>query len=65
MKERILQMSREELVDFLAENWTEMTRKLPEDKRKVFFNNHAAEPDYTEYMRAVALELADQSLITA
>ena len=59
MKEKILQMSREELVDFLVENWADFVRKLPTGREKEFFNLH---PDLhtVENMRAVALELIGQ-----
>jgi hypothetical protein len=54
MKEQILQMSKDELVNFLVENWHEMTRLLPENRKKEFFNSHPVEP-----LREIALSLID------
>lgn len=54
MKEQILQMSKDELVNFLVENWHEMTRLLPEKRKKEFFNSHPVEP-----LREIALSLID------
>lgn len=58
-KEKILQMSRDELVDFLVENWTDFVCQLPTGREKEFFNLH---PDFhtVENMRLVALSLIDQ-----
>ena len=58
MKEEILKMSRDELIDFLVEKWTEISIELPKGREKEFFNQH---PDLhtIENMRAVALSLAD------
>ena len=54
MKEQILKMSKDEIVDFLVENWNEMTRLLPENRKKEFFNSHPVEP-----LREIALSLID------
>ncbi len=54
MKEQILNMSKDELVDFLVRNWHEMTRLLPENRKKEFFNSHPVEP-----LREIALSIIE------
>ncbi len=58
MKEKILKMTREELVNFLVENWTELVCQLPTGREKEFFNSN---PDFhtVENMQGVALSLID------
>jgi hypothetical protein len=58
MKEKILRMNRDQLIDFLIDNWTEFIRTLPTGREKEFFNLH---PDlYTkEKLRSIALDLID------
>lgn len=57
--QEINNMTRDQLIDFLIENWTDFVRKLPTGREKEFFNLH---PDFhtVENMRAVALSLVNQ-----
>lgn len=53
-KDEIIQMSKDEIVDFLVNNWHEMTRMLPENRKKEFFNSHPEKP-----LKEIALSLID------
>lgn len=58
-KEEVLKMSRDVLIDFLVENWTDFVRKLPTGREKEFFHSN---PDFhtVKNMRAVAIEFIGQ-----
>jgi hypothetical protein len=55
MKNRILNMSKDELADFLVENWHEVNRILPEKGKKEFYKSHS-----WKMLKEIALLLADQ-----
>ena len=49
-------MSKEELINFLVENWTELVKHLLKEKEHLFFRNHSIED-----MRAMALSINEKS----
>jgi hypothetical protein len=56
MKNKILQMNRNQLIDFLIKNETHFTRIVPHENLQRFFNNN---PDFhtTEKLRRYALSI--------
>ena len=54
METEILNMTKDQLIDYLVENWTELVNEMPKGKERIFFQNHEVDD-----MRAMALSLAN------
>jgi len=57
MKDKILKMDRDQLIDFLIEHWTDFVKNLPTGREREFWKSEKYHP--TEKLRGVALSLID------
>jgi len=53
IKSEIAYLNRDELIDFISKNWNNVTKHLPQEKKKSFF-----ESSPTCELREIALNLA-------
>ncbi len=59
MKDEILKMSRDQLIDFLIENWTDFVKNLKPGKERDFWKSEKYHP--TEMLRGVAISLIEEA----
>ena len=60
MKAKILEMDREEIIDFLSDNWTDLVHQLPTGKVKDYLNRKESDGNFRdniEDLRNKALKL--------
>ena len=56
MNKKISNMTKDQLIDFLVGNWTELVKEPPKGKERTFFQNHSVED-----MRAMALSIDNKN----